>query len=119
MKILLDENLSHRIVEKVKDSFPELTHVRLVGLEAGTDDIEIWRWAKENDFAIIATKDVDFQGLLRLYGPPPKIIHIRIFNQPNAIYAQLLTDNYGVIKQFYDSDEEFLLELRQFNKEEL
>ena len=74
MKLLLDENLSPRLVPRLNTLFHGLTHVRDVGL-ARVDDRLIWDWAKENDFGVITT-DSDFLALSRRFGWPPKIIHI-------------------------------------------
>ena len=45
MKLLLDENLSDRIVPHILELFPESTHIKTVGL-AHTDDRTISEWAK-------------------------------------------------------------------------
>ena len=41
MKLLLDENLSRRIVPFLQKNYPESTHVVLVGLERASDS-ELW-----------------------------------------------------------------------------
>lgn len=58
MKLLLDENLSYRIVSALQDTYPDSTQVRLVGLER-VDDHSIWQLAKKNDYVIV-TKNDDF-----------------------------------------------------------
>jgi predicted nuclease of predicted toxin-antitoxin system len=58
MKLLLDENVSDRIVPHIIDFFPDSVHVKSVGLER-TDDTVIWNWAKPHGFTIVA-KDTDF-----------------------------------------------------------
>jgi len=40
MKLLFDENLSHRLVRLLTDVFPDSVHVRDVGLQAA-DDSEV------------------------------------------------------------------------------
>jgi len=45
VKLLLDENLSPRLVQRLGSLFPGLTHVRNVGLARAADQI-IWDWAK-------------------------------------------------------------------------
>lgn len=74
MRLLLDENLSPRLVSKLLSLFPGLTHVRDVGLKEVDDDI-IWDWAKSNDYIIISA-DADLCTLSRRLGWPPKVIHI-------------------------------------------
>ena len=71
MKLLLDENLSPRLVNRLNQLFPGLTHVREVGLKQA-DDQQIWDWARDNAFAIVTT-DADLRwpsvmaGRLRSY----------------------------------------------------
>ena len=48
MNLLLDENLSPRLIERLASLFPVLTHVRDIGLKQGSDRM-IWEWAKVND----------------------------------------------------------------------
>jgi predicted nuclease of predicted toxin-antitoxin system len=58
MKLLLDENLSDRIIYKILDLYPGSKHVKTVGL-INTDDAQIWEYAKINGFLIVS-KDSDF-----------------------------------------------------------
>lgn len=64
MKLLLDENLSRRLVPKLLDVFPGTIHVADVDI-LRTPDPEIWQYAKVNDFTII-TKNDDFLALAHL-----------------------------------------------------
>ena len=59
MKLLLDENLSRRIVPFLQTAFPDSSQVALLGLE-GANDSEIWQYAKDNGFVIVS-RDSDFQ----------------------------------------------------------
>ena len=45
MKLLFDENLSHKLPHLVAASFPESQHVRELGLKGRTDE-DIWNFAK-------------------------------------------------------------------------
>jgi hypothetical protein len=45
VKLLLDENLSPRLVLRLSPLFSGLTHVREVGLKQAQDE-NIWEWAK-------------------------------------------------------------------------
>jgi predicted nuclease of predicted toxin-antitoxin system len=60
VKLLLDENLYPRLVELLRDSFPDAIHVRDVGL-ASADDDAIWKCAASHA-RIIVTKDEDFKS---------------------------------------------------------
>lgn len=58
MRLLLDQNLSPRVLTVLADLYPGSTHVREVGLQAADDDT-IWRYAAEHGLAIVS-KDADF-----------------------------------------------------------
>ena len=51
MKILFDQNISHRIIKKIIHIYPLAQQIRQLGLENATD-IEIWEYAKINDYTI-------------------------------------------------------------------
>jgi predicted nuclease of predicted toxin-antitoxin system len=109
MKLLLDENLSDRIVDKIIDLYPDSQHVKTLGL-INTDDVIIWEFAKMNSFVIIS-KDSDFHQRSLLYGHPPKFIYLRIGNSPTSKIVQILRDNLSTITQFDSSDTESILVL--------
>ena len=62
MKLLLDENLSRRLVPFLLTAYPGSTQVVLVGLEAA-DDTQVWQYAKTNDFVIV-TQDAAIATIL-------------------------------------------------------
>ena len=78
MKLLLDQNLSPRLVHRLADLYPDAAHVSLVGLDRASDG-EVWDYAQAND-CIIVTKDADFSDMSVLRGHPPKIIWLRLGN---------------------------------------
>ncbi|MDQ6789041.1 MAG: DUF5615 family PIN-like protein [Acidobacteriota bacterium] len=78
MKLLFDQNLSWRLPQKLADIYPDCRHVREAGLKE-SEDIDIWEYAKSNDFVIV-TKDIDFQQRSLLYGHPPKVVRLRVGN---------------------------------------
>jgi predicted nuclease of predicted toxin-antitoxin system len=45
MKLLFDENLSHKLVRLLEDLFPDSVHVRDVGLKSADDPL-VWEYAK-------------------------------------------------------------------------
>ncbi|WP_071192329.1 DUF5615 family PIN-like protein [Trichormus sp. NMC-1] len=109
MKLLLDENLSDRMVDKIIDLYPDSQHVKTLGL-INTDDAIIWEFAKMNSFVIIS-KDSDFHQRSLLYGHPPKFIYLRVGNSPTSKIVQILRDNLSTITQFDSSDMESILVL--------
>ncbi len=57
MKLLLDQNISPKLVSSLKPVYPETSHVSDAGLDRAQDE-EIWSFAVEYDFTIL-TKDSD------------------------------------------------------------
>ena len=53
MKLLFDENLSHKLVRLLADLFPDSIHVRDVGLKAADDSL-VWEYAKNNDLMLVS-----------------------------------------------------------------
>ena len=78
MKLLFDENLSHRLARKLADRFPDSCHVRDLDLAAASD-LEVWDYARAHDFVIV-TQDADYADWNKLRGSPPKIIWVRCGN---------------------------------------
>ncbi len=78
MTLLLDHNLSPRLVPALEGAFPGSTHVVLVGL-ASASDAEVWAFCKERSLCIV-TKDSDFSDLSVLRGAPPKVVWMKIGN---------------------------------------
>lgn len=70
MKLLLDANLSSRLLRRLASSFPESRHVDSVGARGWTDKA-VWDYAGFHGYAIVS-KDNDFRQLSFLHGPPPK-----------------------------------------------
>jgi predicted nuclease of predicted toxin-antitoxin system len=70
VKLLLDENLSRRLVDRFADLFPGSTHVAFEEL-LQVSDARIWEYAKAGDFAIV-TADADFYELATAFGPRRK-----------------------------------------------
>jgi predicted nuclease of predicted toxin-antitoxin system len=72
MKLLFDQNLSHKLVQALADIYLDCQHVRNIGLKTADDSI-IWLYAKNNGY-IIVSKDSDFHQRSFVWGYPPKII---------------------------------------------
>ena len=109
MKLLLDQNLSFRLLEGLEAAYPGSTQVRFVGLEQ-TDDLTIWRFAKENGFTIV-TNDSDFHEISLVYGEPPKVIWLKCGNKPKWYVLGLLINNQDKIEAFHKEQESSCLEI--------
>ncbi|MBK7766791.1 MAG: DUF5615 family PIN-like protein [Sulfuritalea sp.] len=97
MKLLLDENLSRRLVPLLQSDFPQSTQVALVGLERA-DDRTIWRYAKENGYTIVS-RDADFEELSAIHGAPPPVIWIRIPNHGRSAVLKLLLKHRDLLQE--------------------
>ena len=109
MKLLLDQNLSRKLVSKLNVIFPETEHVSKFNLER-KDDIEIRNFAKEKEY-IILTQDADLFEMMLLNGFPPKIIWIRCGNTSSKNILDLLMENKEAILRFETDNESGCIEL--------
>ena len=98
MKLLSDPNLSHALVRRLADVFPDSTQTRLLNFSTANDSI-VWQHAKENGFVIV-TLDKDFSELALQRGVPPKIIWLRCGNSTVADVESLLRGNCEGNKDF-------------------
>ena len=107
MKLLLDQNLSRRLIARIEDSYPGSIHAADVGLDAASDR-SIWEWAGERGYVVVS-KGTDFRQLAFLYGPPPKVVWLRVGNVSTAMIEALLLGSAERVARFVDDDEEALL----------
>ncbi len=97
MKLLLDENLSRRLVPFLQHDYPGSTQVVLLGLESASDT-EVWQRAKDDGYVIV-TRDADFQELSLVWGQPPQIIRLKTPNQTRAATLKVLIDSKTAIDE--------------------
>jgi predicted nuclease of predicted toxin-antitoxin system len=98
MKLLFDQNLSFRLVQRLADLFPDSNQARLLGLDKAPDRA-LWDHARDNGFLLVS-QDSDFADMAALLGPPPKVIWLRCGNQPTDIVEQLLRRHAPAIAAF-------------------
>ena len=109
MKLLLDENISYRLVARLEEAFPGTVSVARVGLDS-QPDTAIWTYAAAHGFAIVS-KDDDLRQLSFFRGHPPKVISLDVGNAGNAQIADLLLQNKNRIATFLARDEDAHLAL--------
>ena len=107
MKLLLDENLSHRLATRLEAAFPGTVSVDYIGLR-GQLDTAIWDHAAGHGFAIVS-KDEDLRQLSFFRGHPPKVIWLAAGNAGNDRITDLLLRNKNRIATFLDQNEDSLL----------
>lgn len=110
MKLLLDENISRRLVQRIDDLFPGSTHLVSAGL-LQAPDTSVWEFARGNGFAIV-TADADFYELSITLGSPPKVIWLRGCDYPTAVAEALLRSQAIRINEFLEDAERAILILR-------
>ena len=110
MKLLLDENISWRLVTKLKSYYEDVLHIGFSGLPKPIKDIAIWNFAKENHYIII-TNDSDFVNLISVYGFPPKVVLLLTRNQSTRYLYDLLIAKQAEIKQLNSTNEYGIIEI--------
>ncbi|HLG33388.1 MAG TPA: DUF5615 family PIN-like protein [Bacteroidia bacterium] len=108
--LLLDENISFRVVKAIEDVFPKSISVNEISGRIPLDDAFIWKYARDNQYTIVSY-DEDFNELSLQKGYPPKIIWIRSPNLSNLQMINLLKHKSDIIKKFIDDSESGCLEL--------
>ena len=110
MKLLFDHNISHKLVARVADLFPESTQTRLLNL-GRTNDPQLWLIAKTHGFLFV-TKDRDVAGTGH---PSRSASESDLAFARNAVsmtaVLQLPTRNYNAIEEFVQDPERVVLEL--------
>ena len=109
MKLLFDQNLSHRLCRLLEDVFPQSAQVKNIALDQASDG-EIWQFAQREKFTIV-TLDADFADIAALRGAPPKVIWLRCGNQPTRVVERILREHGIAIAQFAVDDDTSCLEL--------
>lgn len=110
MKILIDANLSWRLVNLLNATFPEILHVERTGLPIPADDVHIWNWAKVNGY-IIVTNDEDFLNYSIQKGFPPKVVLLHVGNQSTNNVAGILTKHAAEIALLCSDSNSGILEI--------
>jgi predicted nuclease of predicted toxin-antitoxin system len=107
VKLLFDQQLSHKLIAVVADLYPASEHVRNRGLSSANDD-EIWTLAQREQFVIV-TKDEEFHALSVVRGHPPKVLWVRSGNCATDLVETLLRKNLDEIERFVaDPDAGFM-----------
>ena len=83
MKLLLDENLSRRLVPDLQSHFPGTSQVSLLGLERASDRA-LCDFAQREGFVLVS-KDIDFLRLLPERGYQPRLVHLALGNVSNDL----------------------------------
>jgi predicted nuclease of predicted toxin-antitoxin system len=100
VKLLLDHNLSPRLIRMLAEVYPACEHVHNLGMDTASDT-EIWNYAREHGFTIVS-KDSDFHRRSLMLGAPPRVIWLRLGNASVGETADLLRERFIAIRHFHD-----------------
>ena len=114
MSLLLDENLSDRIIARINDLFSGCTHVKAASL-MHADDSVIAEWATSHGLCIVS-KDTDFYQRSVALGLPQKFIWLRVGNCGTDEIIHLLRSQHALIREFIASETERILVLEHISK---
>lgn len=112
MKLFFDQNLSPRLVAQVADLAPDSEHIRTFSLDTA-DDAVVWAYARGQGFDAVVTKDTDFNNIVALLGPPPKVIRIAFGNCTTAQVESTLRAYWPYIEAFIADKEHGLMEITE------
>ena len=103
MKLLFDQNISFRVVQRLADVFPLARHVKDFGLQNATDR-KILEFAGSEGYDLV-TFDADFFDMVTLSGVPPKIIWVRTGNTSSGELAEILRNHAISIRRFLEDED--------------
>lgn len=107
MKLLFDENLSHKLVGTLANELPGYAHVRDIHLR-GAKDGQIWDHARTQGFVIVS-KDTDFRERSYVEGFPPKVVWLDVGTAGTVPIAELLRRERSRIERLETDRETSLL----------
>ena len=96
MKLLLDENLSRRIVPALQARWPGSSQVTLLDLERATD-AQLCAYPAQHGY-VICSKDDDFHRLVAARGYRPRLVHVALGNATNGQILNALLDRADSIE---------------------
>jgi predicted nuclease of predicted toxin-antitoxin system len=83
MKLLLDQNLSYRLLEPLSKAYPGSAQVGQLKM-GDAADLAIWEYARKQGYSIV-TRDADFHEYSLLKDGPPYLAQKRESTQPNHL----------------------------------
>jgi predicted nuclease of predicted toxin-antitoxin system len=111
LKLLLDQNLSRKLLPSIEHDFPASAHILPLGMAKATDS-DIWYYARFHGYTLV-TKNTDMVDLCVLRGAPPKVIWLRLGNCASSVIRDVLASNTDQITSF-ESDDSVVLSLFRF-----
>ena len=110
MRLILDANISWRIIQIIGPHFETCVHVEQTPLKSQAKDADIWNYAREHDLMVVSNDD-DFRNLINTRSFPPKLILLRTGNQSTRFIADILVKHKDEIERLYRASDYGLLEI--------
>jgi predicted nuclease of predicted toxin-antitoxin system len=108
-RLLLEQNLSPRLVGLLSDAYPDSVHVASVGLERAID-LDVWLYARR-EALVLVSRDADFPELAAARGHPPKVVWLRRGNCTTAEAEALLRTAAEAVESMMADDAVGVIEL--------
>ena len=105
MKLLLDNNLSVKLINRLRD-LCEVSHTSRHNLSNYGDGL-LWSFASEHGYTIV-TRDSDFAALVVRFGYPPRVIWLRLGGCTTSQIEQCLRNHFEIIRDFHSGEKGFL-----------
>ena len=109
LRLLLDMNLSPRLVPLLRDTFPHVDHVADV-LPPDSSDADIAQFAADSGYTTIVTGDQDFDAIV-WQNPTLRVVRIRGGRTSTRTVLQLLRFHLDAIIDLHESEEHLILVL--------
>jgi len=107
VKLLLDENLSRRLVDRLADLFPGSTHVAFAGLLQPRTPTS---GSTRREGFCTRHADADFYEMATAFGPPPKVIWLRRCDYATHVAESLIRRQAIRVSEFLlDPDQAVLI----------
>lgn len=109
MEFLCDVHISRKLVVFLNQNQFSSKHVNDLPLKWNTSDLEICKYADENNLVII-TKDVDFRNSYFINNNPQKLIRVLLGNISNVELIEIFNKYLSTIL-IYKEHKRFYIEL--------
>lgn len=110
MNILIDANISWRIIKILNNYFTNVIHSRDLDVVQPAKDLEIWSFCNKNNYTII-THDDDFEKIILIKGSPPKVIILKTYNKNTLEISNIIFNKKLVIENFILNADQSILEI--------
>jgi len=102
VKLLFDENLSDRLVDRLADVYPGSRHVRQLGMKSSPDRI-VLGYAGMMDMVLV-TKDGDFDDLALLGGEGARVLRLDLGNCSTDEIESALRDASDTLADLFEAN---------------